>query len=76
MIEDLLPIAAIGFLVAVLVMFAFGLKRGSRMQATNAQIEANKRRTIDLAERQIVLAERNAAAMERIATALERRGGD
>lgn len=66
---------AAGFMVTILVMFAFGLKRGKRVQATNEQIEANQRRSIEMAEKQIILAERNAAAMERIATALERRDG-
>lgn len=73
MIEDILPFVALAFLAVVVVMFAFGLRRGTRMQDTNTKIEENQRRTIDLAERQIAIAERNAAAMERIATALERR---
>ena len=73
MIEDILPFAALAFISVVVVMFGFGLKRGSRMQDTNAKIEENQRRTIELAERQYAVAERNAAAMERIADSLERR---
>lgn len=63
-------------LIALLAaMVLVGIPRGKRIQATNEQIEANQRRTIEMSERQIALSERNVAAMERIAAALERRGG-
>ena len=59
---------AIGFMVVVVLMFALGLKRGARMQGTNARIEENQRRALALSERSVV-------AQERIAEALERRNG-
>lgn len=68
MIEDFLPFAALGFITVVIVMFAFGLKRGTRMQDTNARIEENQREAIALNIRQV-------AALERIAAALENRNG-
>ncbi len=74
MIEDILPAAALVFIVVVAAMFGVALKRGRVVQAVNERIEANQRRTIEMGERQIALSERNAAAMERIAAALERRG--
>ncbi|MBF9041922.1 hypothetical protein HKCCE4037_01165 [Rhodobacterales bacterium HKCCE4037] len=63
----------VAFIVAILIMFGLGLRRGRRVQATNEQIETNQKQQIAIQERQIALHERQVAALERIADNLERR---
>lgn len=67
MTPDTFLIIAFTVMIALLgLMVAVGIPRGTRMQKTNEQIEANQRRQMELAERQT-------KAVERIADALEAR---
>ncbi|MBT8456540.1 MAG: hypothetical protein HKO95_13475 [Rhodobacteraceae bacterium] len=54
-------------IVVILVMLVFLIRRFRGMQDTNARIEQNQRRAIELQERQTT-------AIERIAESLEKRG--